>query len=331
MGLVNSKYVKIIDPPEQNPFPAQRTIGRVFIGDELERALVRQGAEGAARYWDRVLPFYQSRPWVWAWEGPNEPGVASPQAITNLVDFTRQWGKMMRDGDLRSVGLNLSVGWPRLEDADLFVPVFPFIDYIDLHEYSAPTMQHTAGHLCLRYRQTYEIWREIWATPPPKLFIGECGIDGGVISQPRKGWKTFGSQAKFADQLEWYNRELERDAFVEAAFIFTSGPHQDWKDFDFNESLSCWLSCFIDNDKSLESVIIINTQASVIPQNPAAAFYIYGWDRMKWAPIGPEVRIENAGQKYVAQRWYEPATQMQHILYCLDGHWHDIRVIDRPN
>ena len=329
-GLVNSKYVKIIDPPEQNPFPGQRTIGRIFIGDELERQLVSDGASGALQYWYLVLPFYKSRPWVWAWEGPNEPDMATEEAITNLVDFTRRLGEMMRENKFRSVGLNLSVGWPQLEHAWRFEYVFPALDYIGLHEYSAPTMQHSAGHLCLRYRQTYAQWKP---HSPPPLLIGECGIDGGVISQPRKGWKTFANESQFANQLEWYSTELERDDFVEAAFIFTSGPHQDWVDFDFNEHLSGWLCDALADDECLEDFIAEEMQQHMIPYFKGHAFDVYGRQHPKWEPRSPEVdmSIGQVQTRYRCQVWLDPATQMQHILYCLVGHWHDIRVIDKEN
>lgn len=39
-------------------------------------------------------------------------------------------------------------------------------------------------------------------------------------------------------QLAWYDRELCQDDYVEAAFVFTSGPESEWVDFDVNEMLT---------------------------------------------------------------------------------------------
>ena len=45
-NLVNAEYVKVMDPPEENPFPASKVIGRLTLsgnGDQVEDMLWRRG------------------------------------------------------------------------------------------------------------------------------------------------------------------------------------------------------------------------------------------------------------------------------------------------
>jgi hypothetical protein len=145
----------------------------------------------------------------------------------------------MKQHNYKSVGLCLAEGWPEPEVAKHYADCLPHLDYVALHEYGAPKMQSGSPHHCLRYRRTYAEWKQASSVVPP-LLITECGIDGGAATppQPRKGWKTFASEEEYWQQLVWYDGKLKEDDFVKAAFIFTSGPDQDWRDFDFDESLS---------------------------------------------------------------------------------------------
>jgi len=237
--LVNAEYVKVMDPPEENPFPDRKVIGRCFIGDDVENELWRKGEAGAEQYFALVRNKYETRPWVHAWEGVNEPHPKTEQEIRTFVQFTKRWAEMMKQRNYKSVGLCLAEGWPEPEAAKYYVGCFPYLDYVALHEYGAPQMQSGSPHHCLRYRRTYQEWKSVADVVPP-LLITECGIDGGAASppQPRKGWKTFASEEEYWQQLLWYNGELEKDDIVKAAFIFSSGPHPEWVDFDFNQSLS---------------------------------------------------------------------------------------------
>jgi len=107
---------------------------------------------------------------------------------------------------------------------------------LGLHEYSAPTMQSDAGWLCLRYRKVYDVLPPDLQDIP--LIIGECGIDGGVVgagSADTAGWKHYASAQQYADQLEWYDREMSRDAYVLGATIFTAGSTGMWDDFEVKD------------------------------------------------------------------------------------------------
>ena len=219
------EFVKLMlyeDQTIANPFdPCIKVIGRVWVGgDDVERDYIAQGEHGGMLYHDRLVGFYERHPWVHAFESANEPSVATEDESSLLSDFTAAWAAQMRKAHRKTVGLNLSVGWPTLELGWQLEWVATRVDYIGVHEYGGPRMWEEVNWHCLRYRQA--LLR--FGVP---ILIGECGIDGGVIGQPRKGWKTFATRGEYWDQLRWYNRELERDPLVKAAFIFTSGPTDD--------------------------------------------------------------------------------------------------------
>lgn len=101
-----------------------------------------------------------------------------------------------------------------------------------LHEYDAPTMRRLGGWLCLRYRRVYDILPERLRALP--LLITETGIDGGVLGAPREsaGWRAYASAEEYAAELAWYDDELQRDAQVIGATIFTAGNLDVWGSFD---------------------------------------------------------------------------------------------------
>ncbi len=237
--LANSEYVKVLDPAEENPFPNSKVIGRWSMAEDVERGYWGRGSAGAEDYFELWRERYERRPWVYAWESVNEPNPPAQQDIQHLVQFTKRWGELMQARGYKTVGLCLAEGWPEPEDAKHYVDCFTNLDYIGLHEYGAPTMQSGVTWHCLRYRRTYAEWKKETDAVPPFL-ITECGIDGGAADppQPRKGWKTFASEDQYWQQLRWYNGEIEKDDYVIAAFIFTSGPFSQWSDFDFDRALS---------------------------------------------------------------------------------------------
>jgi hypothetical protein len=242
-----AEYVKIIDPPEQNPFPGKQVIGRTYLPDGDSNHLVSLGAEGALIWFETFLPTYRRCTYVQAWEAPNEPQpVSDPVFRKALVAFTLRLTELMHSIGKKLVALNLSVGCPDILEFMDFKPLAGKLDAIGLHEYSAPTMQNGEGWYCLRYRK----YKAVWATDGfswPPTFITECGIDGGVLDppRPRTGWKSYATRDAYMAQLKWYDAELQKDPEVLAATIFTSGPNGDWLDFDFDVDLSRRLATHI--------------------------------------------------------------------------------------
>jgi len=238
-----NEWYKTVIPPIGDPFPGKKGIGRPWIGgDGVEHEYIQDGAAGAERYFARLRDFYVARPYVYAWEAPNEPQPMGDAAFrAKLNQFTVRWIELMHGIGKRTVALCLSVGWPDQPGHILdFAPALALADYWALHEYSAPMMQSGESWYCLRYRRTVQALRDAGRRVPP-LLITECGIDGGVLKSPqgRTGWKTHArDEEDYMGQLAWYDREMCKDEYVKAAFIFTSGPESDWVDFDVNETLT---------------------------------------------------------------------------------------------
>ncbi len=169
--------------------------------------------------------------------------LASVQPIRDLVDVIETpWNEELQDAGtlagyatmtkqavatLEGQGFDTAIGnfstsQPQLADWHLFAPALvpsKRRKFLSVHEYGAPRMQDGWG--CLRYRLLKS---------PLLVLVTECGIDGGVIGQARKGWRSFTDAGGYAGQLDWYASEIAKDRV--RATIFLNGGFSDWTDFD---------------------------------------------------------------------------------------------------
>lgn len=299
-------YVKLIDPPEQNPFSHCniRVIGRTYIPDNESNDLVWMGRDGAEAWFQMWLPFYQARPWTWCWEGPNEPQPMSNSLFRQkLMEFTQRLGQLMRQHSLRFVGLNLAVGWPDVDDAVDLGPCLTDCDYIGLHEYAWPAMWDGNGYWTLRYRRTVDEWQEA-GFEVPKIIIGECGLEQAVTGAGHCGWlcQSGLSAWEYMEQLKWYDDCLRQDG-IETATIFIATPEPDWLTFDINQELSGLLRGYIMGN----------------PPDPtedrAKGFYVSWW---QGNPIDWQ-RVWDAGYRYVMIR----ATYIKDGALAVDDYFED--------
>jgi len=249
----------MIDPPEANMFPGTRIIGRTYMVDGDANALVAKGAAGAREWFNHWLPIYESRPYIYAWESPNEPQPMWEYWFrVALKEFLIEWARLMRDHGWKTVGGCFGVGWPNVDEAKDVGAGLQACDFIGIHEYSAPAMWDGESWYCLRYRRTINELRNAGFTIKP-VMITECGIDGGVIddAHARTGWKTFctaGGEDQYLEQLKWYDSELMKDSYVETATIFIAGPNADWMDFEVTPTLASKLAAYIASTANPEPV-----------------------------------------------------------------------------
>lgn len=230
-------WAKIVNPPGENPFPGAKIIGRTYMDDAPSNTLVMRGEAGARIWFENFRPQYERCAYVHAWEGPNEPPVQTHEQRCALAAFTRAWTSLMAGINCRTVILNLSVGWFELGTGVDLAPAFtPAATYWSTHEYSAPSMRSGETWHCLRYRRLYNELKPLVGTMPPWLG-GEIGLDGGVLQNPKKGWRTYAEMGEYLAQLAWYSSELAKDSYVKAAFVFTAGPI-GWDDFEVTEELA---------------------------------------------------------------------------------------------
>lgn len=213
------------------------------------------------------LPTYLQHPAVDYWEGYNEPDVKGRMAW--YARFEAERVRAMAEHGLRAAIGGFSAGVPEWEEFEAFLPAIRAAKehggILTLHEYDAPVMDRAMGAglpghpnhpdrgaLALRYRWWYEeflIPRDL-VIP---LVISEAGVDGLVGNRPgppdAQGWRDFrgywaeiglGSDPleAYLRQLDWYDRELQKDDYVIGWALFTVGAmNPDWESYDVTEYL----------------------------------------------------------------------------------------------
>jgi hypothetical protein len=223
--------------------------------------------EGAAQaFVDRLLPIATEPRRLAsfdAWEAYNEPAAQTPEQMGRLAAFEARRTELLAAHGVRSVVGNFSTGNPDLALWPYFRPALEAVlanrGYLGLHEYSAPTMQQGTdqapanwgvddadeGWLTLRYRKAYRSYLLPNNLPVP-LLLTEIGIDGTIAGQPGprgKGWKDFagywsqigmGSSGAgaYVQQLAWYDANLQLDAYVLGAAIFSAAASPGWESYE---------------------------------------------------------------------------------------------------
>ena len=245
-------WIKIIDPPAENRWPGLRVVGRVYMPDNDSNALVARGAAGADEWFRFCQPSYARCPWVFAWEAPNEPQPVADLAFCHqLSAFTIRLAELMHGAGLRIVGGNLSEGNPggnEAERRDRFQAIARGLvscDYWSQHCYWVLDYPHPEAGInewhAFRYRMNERYAAEAGIVLPP-LLITECGVDGGVVGRPKRGWRTFcRDRAHYVEQLAAFDAELANDPSVLAATVFTAGP-MGWADFEIDGELNAMIN-----------------------------------------------------------------------------------------
>jgi N-acetyl-anhydromuramyl-L-alanine amidase AmpD len=215
--------------------PGTLIIGRIFEptqpvdGDPAQRA-----QEWWARNRDRIL----AHPAVDYWEGYNEPGVASRDAVAWYARFEAARVTILAQNGRKACVGNFSTSRPDINDPGMWPAFYPALDaaranggILGLHEYGTPMQQffETAtgeGWLCALYRKVYRIHLVPDGKTLP-LAITETGVDG--VSPV--GWKNHYTGAQYMEQLRWYDSILRQDSYVLGAAIFAL-EIPGWESFD---------------------------------------------------------------------------------------------------
>lgn len=327
------EWVKIINPHEgeAEPFGPDITyIGRLWWKGEPDKELIKEGAAGAETWVDMAYQSMAICQWVTAWEGPNEPAVATERQAHNLADFERRRVEIMGTCYFETVSFCFGTGNPPyLALWRILGSALADTDYLALHEYGMRTMKLDGWHL-LRYRKVIAELRDAGHRVPP-IIIGETGID--YNGNPHTdGWRAQGiSQMDYVAQLAAYDQELQKDPEVVAATPFT-WMDLGWPSFDIDRFTSRLLSSYMREQnmasKTFEQQMGDYMQRHVIPQNEDAAFYLYGRAH-GWEPVSPEASVRIGNITYRAQVWYDQVDQ--HIVFAVVDHWDAIGHFDREN
>lgn len=250
-----ARWIKIMDPPAENRWQDKQIVGRVYMPDGDSNALVAQGAAGADAWFRFCEPSFARAPYIRIWEAPNEPQpVADLAFCRQLRAFTVRLAELMHGAGLQIVGGCLAEGNPGGDDAQrraCFQEIargLAVCDYWSQHCYWVLDYPHAEAGMnewhAFRYRVNLSYAAEIGLDLPP-LLITECGVDGGIVGRPKRGWRTFcQSKAHYMEQLAAFDAELANDPHVLAATVFTAGP-MGWDDFEVDEELNGMINAHI--------------------------------------------------------------------------------------
>ncbi len=213
------------------------------------------------------LSTYLQHPAVDYWEGYNEPDIKG--RMDWYARFEAERVRAMAEHGLKAAIGAFSAGVPEWDEFEAFLPAVrvakEYGGILTLHEYDAPVFDRTMGAglpghpnhpdrgaLALRYRWWYEeflIPRDL-VIP---LVISEAGVDGLIGNRPgpaqARGWRDFADYwaeiglggnplEVYLSQLDWYDRELQKDDYVIGWAVFTVGAmNPDWESYDLTEYL----------------------------------------------------------------------------------------------
>jgi len=250
-----ARWIKVMDPPGENRWPGKQIIGRIYMPDNDSNRLVASGASGAEAWFRFCQPTFARAPYIRIWEAPNEPQpVADLAFCRKLSEFTIRLAELMHSAGLQLVGGNLSEGNPGGDEAQRrarFQEIargLAVCDYWSQHCYWVLDYPHPEAGMndwhAFRYRMNMHYAAEAGIRLPP-LLITECGVDGGVVTMPKKGWKTFcRDRAHYMAQLAMFDVELAKDPYVLTATVFTAGP-MGWEDFEVDREMNDMINAHI--------------------------------------------------------------------------------------
>lgn len=241
--------VKLMDFGTTNPLPGVKIVGRLFEDDAVGSADVARGVPGAKNWFARWAPEFAKRPFVWVWEGPNEVHpLSSVSFMQGLNDFTAELAILMNAEGWRLAGFQFSCGWPYLAYfndpqphaailKDAVQSLYDNNGYVGTHAYSAPSVYDRENALCMRIEHIVREWKEAGAQVP-YVIISEGFVDGGVIGNPKAGWKGYMDEQAYLEQLAYLDGRYSTIPEVLLCTPFVTAPHPEWMSFEIDESIS---------------------------------------------------------------------------------------------
>ena len=222
------------------------------------------------------------------------------------------------------------MGNPKLScfDADnrvlrIIAPALVRCDYWSYHGYWQRPYDPKDNWWAHRYREIVGEAKGMGFTLPP-LIISETGADIGGGHDD--GWRVqYGGDwnAFFAD-IKRYSAELDKDAYVQAATFFTSGPNDDWDMFEIDQANAIAMGQFVVGDVP-EPVDDLLTWAEtiVIPFNQQAALFKY-ITRSGWVPQSQEMSYDG-----IPYMWGWHTDNTRTLCAWKDGRI--VEIITKPN
>ncbi len=353
--------------PMREMFPNQKVVARLHGGgdhwDDQEHVWMRQGEAGARLYLAHFASAIEKciNEGVAMFEGPNEihpNNTDNPFSAFN--DF--QWGLAEHYAGLSVpyAALSLGTGWmPNIEDIVQFKDVLQFAATngggLAFHEYGCPSWLSGSGWWTLRIRKTFDA---LYAAGVPRMSIPAWGTEHGItwalLGYDDTGFRSHTSyvypaeyglpegvmtEERFLLQAQGYEEKLMVEVpEVKMAAIFGLLPFSRWKTFMLTTAMVRWVvgrpGYEVPEPEpepepvGIEQQLGTAVQQHIIPLNPNAALEKAA-AVLGLLPASDEVRDVPG---YVAQAFRrEDQREIQHIAYCQDGDWGNIRWFQREN
>ena len=169
----------------------------------------------------------------------------------------------------------------------------------------------------------------------PRLYPGcPMGVPEDPVEElgPNKGI----SEERYWQSLMWYNQEIMKDEYVQAALLFVVGAIHPWESFEHLGGIIGRLEAYQQSEPEkpepeppLEEKLLAGAaEAQVIEFNPSAALqkeiFADGF-----VPNSGEFEIKSGGVRYVAQRAEHLGTGEVRVYYVPWGDWSQVGHIQR--
>jgi hypothetical protein len=169
----------------------------------------------------------------------------------------------------------------------------------------------------------------------PRLYPGcPLGVREDPVDElrPDKGI----SEERYWQSLMWYNQEIMKDDYVQAALLFVVGAIHPWESFEHLGGIIARLEAYQQSEPEKpqpelpleEKLLAAAAKAQVIEFNPRAALqkriFADGF-----VPNSAEFEIESGGVRYVAQRAEHLGTGEVRVYYVRQGAWAEVGHIKR--
>ncbi len=349
-------------------------IGRVVVPGTFQGQFMQDPAGTGRGFAESILTLeanhttFQGRPLFDAWESFNEavPGHAPPEIKHAYDAFQVAFAVPIKQAGLEPIAMNFGTGNMLADDfLTYFKGTLETYTYLGFHEYDWPDLWRLHEQniratneggmwLTLRYRRIMNEVNKVYSNRH-RILITECGMTQGVLggrdvgqwSAPTvpqnvlddlasKNISPEVTEERYWNSLLWYNDELMKDEYVDAALLFVVGAIHPWETFEHLGGIVDRLEAFQadyrgapDPGTTLAEILLAAAEeAQVIQFNPEAALQ----KRILadgFVPNSPEFELSFNSTSYVAQRAEHLGTGEVRVYYVTKGNWSDVRHVRR--
>jgi hypothetical protein len=349
-------------------------IGRVVVPASFQERFMQDPAGTGSSFAESILSIEanhtmaQGRPLFDAWESFNEavPGHASPDTKRAYDTFQVAFAAPIKQAGFEPIAMNFGTGNMLGDDfLTYFTGTLETYTYLGFHEYDWPDMWRLHEEnirekdeggmwLTLRYRRVMNEVKKVYGDRH-RVLITECGMTQGVLggmdvgpwSPPTvpppvldylasKNISTDVTDERYWNSLLWYNDELMKDDYVDAAMLFVIGAIHPWGSFEHLGSIVDRLEAFQTEDGNgpnpdrtlADELLAAAAEAQAIQFNPQAALQkrIFA---DSFVPNSPEFEVEFDSVSYVGQRAEHLGSGEVRVYYVVKGNWLDVRHVRR--